>query len=306
MVPASAETSLTKVLINKLRGFAYYAVEDEPCETISQLADLLSGAFGSQRNVDQCRGDLANIFRKGGEHMLEYVSRAKALRNDVLDAERRSRGRLDHRIIAEIDSLTTKAFCNGLGLDYRLQMRPEQFASPFDAFAEAKILAGREELDRSRVSNHSRRDSTFPASPPLARSTPERNRTFPRNQPARQYGHYSPTNDLDNPRRAGYSREINTRSPDNYRSYDDRNARDSANYRNDNRSKWCRYCKNAGHEIEECRKREFNNSHPRQGNAGNPSRMTDESRAGRSQDQSRPIHAIETQPINEANDESQS
>jgi len=306
MVPASAETSLTKILINKLRGFAYYAVEDEPCETISQLADLLNGAFGPRRDVDQCRGDLANIFRRGGEHMLEYISRAKTLRNDVLDAERRSRGRLDHRIAAEIDSLTTKAFCNGLGLEYRLQMRPEQFASPFDAFAEAKILAGREELDRSRVSNHSRRNSTFPAPPLLAHSTPERNRAFPRAQPATQNRYYSPTNDFDNPRRAGYSRETNSRSPDNYRNYDNRNTRDNANYRNDNRPKWCRYCKNTGHEIEECRKREFNNSHPRQGNAGNPSRMTDESRAGRSQDQSRPINAIETQPISEANDELQS
>jgi len=49
IVPASAEISLTKILINKLRGHAYYAVEDEPCETISQLADLLNGALAPKR-----------------------------------------------------------------------------------------------------------------------------------------------------------------------------------------------------------------------------------------------------------------
>lgn len=35
IVPRSAERNLTKLIINKLRGRAYYAVEDEPCETIT-------------------------------------------------------------------------------------------------------------------------------------------------------------------------------------------------------------------------------------------------------------------------------
>jgi len=281
MVPASAETSLTKVLINKLRGFAYYAVEDEPCETVSQLADLLSGAFGPQRDVDQCRGDLANIFRKGGEHMLEYISRAKTLRNDILDAERRSRGRLDHRITAEIDALTTKAFCNGLGLEYRLQMRPAQFASPFDAFAEAKILAGREELDRSRVSNRSRNDNT-PSS--LAHSTPRRNPTF-------NYSYVSPERDRGNPRNshtAAYPRRQEPRNDDT------RGRRDDAP------SIWCRYCKHPGHEINECRKRQYNNS--RQGNYPGPSNGPDASR-GRAP-QVRPIRPIESTPEEKPESES--
>jgi len=67
MVPASAEITLTK--INKLRGRAYYAVE-EPCETISQLTDLLSGAFGPRKSVDQCRGELTILYHRAGEHTL--------------------------------------------------------------------------------------------------------------------------------------------------------------------------------------------------------------------------------------------
>lgn len=49
IVPFSCERNLTKLIINKLRGRAYYAVEDEPCESITQLIDLLNGAFGSPK-----------------------------------------------------------------------------------------------------------------------------------------------------------------------------------------------------------------------------------------------------------------
>jgi len=310
IVPSSSERNLTKILINKLRNRAYYAVEDEPCETITQLIDLLNGAFGSPKTIDQYRGELSTIYIKKNEHMLDYISRAKDLRSAILDAERRSRGVLDPRVAAEVDALTARSFCDGLPLQYRLQIPPGCHTHPFDAFATAKTLAKREELDKQRYDYRNRREdppvryaAANPIRRPLAHSTPERNRTPSGFQAAAQHGNYSPTNDT---RRANYSREIGTRSPDNYRNYEDRNTRDNgpANFRTGNRPKWCRYCKNVGHEIEECRKREFNNSHPRQGNAGNPSRTPDEPRAGRSQDQSRPINAIEIQPINEESDES--
>jgi len=52
--------------------------------------------------------------------MLDYISRVKTLRNEILDVER-IRGRLDHRIISEIDAISIRAFCDGFGLEYRLQ-----------------------------------------------------------------------------------------------------------------------------------------------------------------------------------------
>jgi len=281
MIPGSAEVSLTKILINKLRGHAYYAVEDEPCETISQLIDLLNVAFGPRKDVDQYRGELANIYRKGGEHMLDYISRVKALRNDILDAERGSRGKLDHRVAVEVDALTTKAFCNGLGLEYRLQMRPEQFTTPFDAFAEAKALSSREELDRSRVSSHGRRDNT-PS--PLAHSTPRRNLT-----PTRGYAPLE--RDYGNPRNS-YTTTYLRRQESRHN--------DTRSRREDAPSIWCRYCKNSGHEIHECRKRQYNNA--RQGNYPGPSRGPDASRDRAPQ--VRPIHPIESTPEEKPESES--
>lgn len=51
IIPPSSERNLTKLLINKQRERAYYAVEDEPCENITQLIDFLNIDFGLSRTI---------------------------------------------------------------------------------------------------------------------------------------------------------------------------------------------------------------------------------------------------------------
>lgn len=150
LVSQSAERNLTKLLINRLSGRAYYAVEDEPCETVTQLIDLLTVAFGSAKTIDQYRGELSTMYLKPNEHILDFISRVKDTRTAIMDAERRIRGRLDPRFAADIDNLTTRSFYDGLPLAYRIQMRPETYRQPADAFAAAKTIAKRQELDKSR------------------------------------------------------------------------------------------------------------------------------------------------------------
>ncbi|KYQ49637.1 hypothetical protein ALC60_11284 [Trachymyrmex zeteki] len=301
IVPSSSERNLTKLLINKLRGQAYYAVEDEPCETIAQLIDLLNGAFGSAKTIDQYRGELSTIFIRREEHMLDYISRVKDLRSAILDAERRSRGSLPPSIANEIDALTARSFCDGLPLQYRLQISPECHTRPFEAFATAKTLAKREELDKSRYTPKLRAENyqrgLVPANPlrgPLAHSTPEHSRTPPGRYPLGRDRDYVASRSFDNAGRSTFPRDTETRE---IRA--DRNInyqRPPGNDREYPATRWCRYCKNAGHEIEQCRKREYNNSRAMQGNSTSPPRAVDESRAGRTQDQSRPVRVIETQP----------
>lgn len=67
IVSPHSEYHLTKLIINRLRGRAYYAVEDEPCDSITQLLDLLNGAFGSPKTIDQYRGELSACYLKSGE-----------------------------------------------------------------------------------------------------------------------------------------------------------------------------------------------------------------------------------------------
>lgn len=64
IVPAQCEYNLTKLLINKLRGRAYYALEDETCDKATQLIDLLTVASGPSKTVDQYRGELSSVYLK--------------------------------------------------------------------------------------------------------------------------------------------------------------------------------------------------------------------------------------------------
>jgi len=284
IVPPSSERGLTKLLINKLRGRAYYAVEDEPCETIAQLTDALNLTFGRTKSAEMCRGELSTVIHQTDEHMVDYITRVKELRSALLDAERRTRGNLDPHVILDVDVLTARSFCEGLTLNFRSLMGPEHYSRPFEAFAKAKALASREEQDGERRSM--RQPQAPPMRRPLAQSTPERRDPGPRYRietPPRDYG----------PRNLDFHRQRNDWR-DETRFNNGRRDRFANNppppsRRDDRPPVQCRYCKNMGHEIQDCRKRQYNNA--RQGNYYGPPTHPDNPREGPSR--SRPVNMIE-------------
>ncbi|KYQ52389.1 hypothetical protein ALC60_08495 [Trachymyrmex zeteki] len=160
------------MLISRLEERAYTVVEDEPCNTITDFIDLLTGAFGTAKILDQYRGELSIIY-------LDYISRMKDLRTAILDTARRDTGVLDARFVAEIDGLTARSFYESLPLDYSLQISPETRQHHTDVFAAAKIIAKRQELDkqRSEIRPQEMRHIT-PMGRPLAYSTPQRANKF--------------------------------------------------------------------------------------------------------------------------------
>lgn len=280
IVPPSGERNLTKLLINKLGRRAYYAVEDEPCDTVTELVDLLTGAFGSPKTLDQYRGELSIIYMRLNEHVLDYISRVKDIRTSILDAERRDKGRLDPQFLGEVDSLTARSFYQGLPLEYRLQMGERERSRFPDAFAAAKLIAKRQELDKQRYEPRVRSEreprSVAPVGKPLAHSTPQR-ADYPPYRDTRYPSSGSPRGETP-PRTYGMR---NTAYPTNPNLRSD-----------DNQVKICRYCKNRGHEIEECRKRQYNNARrDDQGNARGPTGERDALPAGDKQ-RARPLHVV--------------
>lgn len=289
IVPPSSERNLTKLLVNKLYGRAYYAVEDEHCESVSQLIDLLTAAFGSCKTIDQYRGELSTIYLRPHEHVLDYISRVKDLRSAILDAERRETGTLGERNQEEIDDLTTKSFCDGLPLEYRLQMGNTPHYSPFAAFASAKTISKRLELDKRRSgikertepdrrNNYTKRPNTYAIAPQPVDDNPPGERAP--NAPERA------TPPRDSP------------GPPAYRNRDSRinntNTNAAQTRHNEQPPKWCRYCKKSGHEIEECRKREYNNARKNdQGNATGPAGRTGTTRQGAPSQDTRPVNPVE-------------
>jgi hypothetical protein len=373
IIPPTAERNLTKLLINKLGRRAYYAVEDEPCDTVTELIDLLTGAFGSPKTLDQYRGELSTVYLRHNEHVLDYISRVKDIRTAILDTERREKKRLDPRFITEIDDLTARSFYEGLPMEYRLQMSDETRRKHTDAFVAAKAIAKRQELERQRYDPRYRSDrdrdtrsSTHPAQQRLDR-TAYRGLDYPsqretrvntyrqpdhqrinsqRDPPVRSYDprdRYSFDRRPDTRPDAYYQRPYSQREPPS-RSYDPRN-RDNAERQQETRpyrqsdyprtnlprepqareygsrdgnnfdsprearpnDKVCRYCKGIGHEIEECRKRQYNNSRRETpGNMPGPSGRRDMTPADE-QRRTRPLNPIAVEEDrSESDPESQS
>lgn len=251
--PPSSEKILTRLLLTKLRGRAACVVEDEVCESITQLSDLLNSAFGPLKTIGEYRGELSSIYIKRGENINDYISRVKDLRFLILDMERRTRGSLTDEISAEIDALTAHSFCEGLPLNIRIQLISKNYSNPFAAFSQARYLVKRQELENKRLKNSIFDNSQFGFSKAVGNW-----RTSKAESPV-----------------AGKTQYRNTSS-----------AR-----------KFCRYCKNQGHEIEECRKRQYNNSRRAQKNFSFPSResLTDEPRAETCQVISHPVKTIVTE-----------
>lgn len=340
-VPIAAERSLTRLLISKLRGRARYAVEDEQCDSIVQLTDILTRAFAIPKTLDQHRGELSTIFLQRREHMLDYILRVKDLRTAILDIMRRQQGYPSPEVIEEVDALTARSFCEGLPPHFRINFRSEHYSRPFEAFSHAKELAMRHELDLERFGPTQRteapRDRTrmHPIGQPLAHSTPMRHRDD--YQPGRRENYqpdrrdeYQPRNrEYQPPRRddyrvrrpedsrGGYRQADATGSPRQYTNYNRpsappqrdlgtpprgppthaRSAPQSQGYGNNAQRtaaspKWCRYCKATGHEINECRKRQYNNA--QSGNFNRPVGNSDESRREPTRGHLRPIATTET------------
>jgi len=171
--------------------------------------------------------------------MLDYIYRIKDLRTTILDAERREKGHVNSQFLTEIDDLIARTFCQSLPLEYRIQMGPKTRFT--DAFTAAKAIAKQQELDKQRLEPKPReRDMQYaaPIGRPVAYSTPLPPDRF-------NYRNDNPCREI--PRREATRDSRNSNSPR-------RNA-DLRDLRSNN--KFCRYCKNRGHDIEECRKRQY-------------------------------------------------
>jgi len=121
--------------------------------------------------------------------------------------------------------------------------------------------------------------------PSLAQSTPRRpdyqqrqanqpRVNFARDNRAPQYNTYRPeTRSQINSSRENYTPRTSNRE---FRTSTNEPRRNTGN---DSNNKFCRYCKNPGHELEECKKRQYNNS--RRNESGNANSLSGSSGATR-------------------------
>lgn len=139
LIPAYQEYHLVQLIINKLQGHAYAAVEGTEYQTVRDLTRRLRSIFGPNKSTDQYRGELANIYMMPNENVLDYVERIKELRTAIIDGETDRSGYIDQTLKDNIERNVSDSFVNGLPSDLLLRVKLESRYSTFEDRIESAV-----------------------------------------------------------------------------------------------------------------------------------------------------------------------
>lgn len=240
MIPQYQEYHLVQLIINKLQGHAYAAIEGTEYTTVFELTRRLKRIFGSNKTVDQYRGELANIYMKPNENIFDYIERVKELRAAIIDGETNTTGYIDEITKDNIEHTVTTSFINGLPSDLLIRVKLERSHTFEDAFITAIQLSKTLEAENARKRiTPSYKSNTSPRADFSNNLGPSRSFTNHTNYPQQSTQPPTPQNTT--------TPFIKPLIP----------GRPGPNYPVE---KICRYCKNPGHLINECRKLAYRQS----------------------------------------------
>ena len=259
MVPPQYESHLVKLLMNKLRGYAFLAVEDASVSTVKEFGNRLKDMFAPAKTVNEYRGELGSIYQRPGEEIFSYIDRVKNLRLAIIDGEQSRHGNISTSLQESIDMDTREAFLRGLPHDVYMRTMLVGCDSLDEAYRQAVNSTREMELinDRQRPSrpafakmNNPRPTYSRPTYPAPTYSRP----TYPAptysrpTYPAPTYSRPTyPAPAYTRPENLNYSRNhVEHRAPIN-NSYTPQNG---INRPNPNLS--CTYCKKLGHVMRDC------------------------------------------------------
>lgn len=236
LIPQYHEYHLVQLIINKLQGHAYSAVEGVEFHSVFELTRRLKKIFGPNKSTDQYRGELANIYMKPGEDIFDYVARVKELCSIIIDCETDMTGYISEETRDQINHTAMTSFVNGLPSDLLIRVKLEGCHSFEDSIATAIQLSKTIEAENARKrtfnpNRPSRADfaygnqqsnppAVFKNRGPVAQPTPLQPTIYPRNNQQPFIKPLIPG--LPGP--------------------------------NFPATKICRFCKNPGHFMSECRK----------------------------------------------------
>jgi len=240
LIPSQQEPYLIQLIINKLQGHAYTAIEGMTFYTLSHLISHLKKIFGPNKSLNQYRGELGNLYMMPNEEIFNYIERAKDLRAAIIDGEVDTYGSLMPQDEDRIDRDVLESFINGLPSDLLVRVKLEGRTDTLDNAitstiqltktleAESKRKKGPYHVNISKPFNNPRVDYTAKQSNPTERTIETRSSPVPFIKPLTP-GQPGPNSPVE---------------------------------------KVCRYCKTPGHLINECRKLAYRQS--LQGSSGQP------------------------------------
>lgn len=248
--PVSPETeaNLVRLIRMKLQGHAYIVVEDEPISTIEKLKDILKTAFMPSRTVNYYRGALANLHKRPDEHVLDYISRAKDLKQAILEEESKIHGDYLNEIErTRIDQDALECFTSGLPPEYRLPLKMEGCRTLTEAFNVLININQQLERDVERIRNQAR--NRIPAT----------NVAVAKRVPCNICGKSGHTDDTcwQNPKNRPETKPAAPRGTQ-------QSTAGQTSGRIDRTNIICNYCKQPGHMKFDCEKRRINNERRQQ------------------------------------------
>lgn len=169
MVPRHQEPQLVKLLMNKLRGHAFLAVEDTELISLNDFGNKLKDLFGPKKSLNEYKGELGTIYQRPGEDILDYMDRVRNLRLAIMDGERSEYGTISPDIQDTIDWETREAFVKGLPNEVYLRVKiagyhtlEEAYRQAVKATQEVKQMNDRTRLQRPTFLNNYKRDNVRP------------------------------------------------------------------------------------------------------------------------------------------------
>lgn len=231
LIPSHHEPYLVQLILSKLQGHAYTVIEGSVYDNVNQLLRKLKQIFGPNKSLNQYKGELGNAYMRHNETIFDYIARIKELRTAIIDIENEMNIHLDRWIIDTIDQDCLDSFINGLPSELLIRVKIEGYTSLDDAFTKAIQLSKTLEIENIR------RKSSFPTKqpPPPRQDTPTQ---VPRPNPNISPPiNPSPRSILQRPQEP-FIKPLIPGQPGP----------------NAPLSNSCRYCKQAGHLIDNCQK----------------------------------------------------
>jgi len=232
LIPPQQEPYLIQLVINKLQGHAYTAIEGMTFYTLPHMINHLKKIFGPNKSLNQYRGELGNLYMMPNEDIFNYVERAKNLHAAITDGEVDMYGSLSPQDEDRIDHDVLESFVNGLPSELLVRVKLEGRTDTLDNAITSTI-----QLTKTLEAENKRKKGSY---------------------------HTNVNKPFNNPR-VDYTAKPNS-SPE--KPYEVRNANSpfikpltpGQPGPNTPTEKVCRYCKIPGHLIDECRKLAYRRS----------------------------------------------
>ena len=115
MLPAGAESNLTKLIKTQVKGEARKRVTGGQYRNVEDIIDSIKRVYSSNKSVYQSQGELRNIYQWDNEKVISWATRVRELGEKILDSHKANNNdRIDENFQAALNSDIRDCFLRGL------------------------------------------------------------------------------------------------------------------------------------------------------------------------------------------------